>query len=110
MFASPFESRSVTPAPLSPGQNPCTSIVPGDMYRIMILIQIRTTPTLMCLPYLLDKPLAESRRDPLSGMDSTVQEDSRLSGAGLLTDLRLLKEEGQANFMTFTVASVFCFD
>lgn len=47
--------------------------------------------SIQCLPYLLDKPLAESGRDPLSSVDATVQEDSRLVGAGLLTELWLLK-------------------
>lgn len=44
-----------------------------------------------CLPYLLDKPLAESRRDPFSSVDTTVHEDGRLGGAGLFTELWLLK-------------------
>lgn len=41
----------------------------------------------LILAYLLNKPLAESRGDPLSSMDTTVQEDGGLSGAGLLTEL-----------------------
>ena len=37
--------------------------------------------------YLVDEPLAESSRDPLSGMDTTVQEDGGLGGASLLANL-----------------------
>lgn len=44
-----------------------------------------------CPPYLLDKPLAESRGDPLSSVDTTVHEDGRLGKAGLLTELWLVK-------------------
>ena len=46
----------------------------------------------MCIQvpsYLLDEPLAESRRDPLPGVDSTVHEDGGLGGAGLLTELKV---------------------
>lgn len=45
----------------------------------------------LCLPYLLDKPLAESRSDPLSGVDATVHEDGRLVDVGHSTELWLLK-------------------
>lgn len=37
--------------------------------------------------YLLHKPLAERRRDPLSGMDAAVHEDGWLGGARLLAKL-----------------------
>lgn len=44
-----------------------------------------------CLPYLVDKPLAESRRDPLSSVDTTIHEDGGLGGAGLIAELWLFK-------------------
>lgn len=40
--------------------------------------------------HLFDEPLAESRGDPLSGVDATVHEDGRLGKAGLSAQL----EEG----------------
>jgi len=44
-----------------------------------------------CLPYLFDKPLAESRSDPLPRVDTTIHEDSGFGGAGFLTELWWLK-------------------
>lgn len=45
----------------------------------------------VCFPYLFDKPLAESSRDPLSSMDTTIQEDSGLGGVRPLAELCLLQ-------------------
>lgn len=44
-----------------------------------------------CHPYLLDKPLAESRRDPLPSVDAAVHKDGRLGRVGLGAELWLLK-------------------
>lgn len=42
----------------------------------------------LTLRYLVDEPLAESRRDPLPGVDATIHEDGRFGAAALLTELR----------------------
>lgn len=56
-------------------------------YRLWRLLSEHLHYTSVRLCYLVDKPLAESRRDPLSGMNTTIQEDRRLRSAGLLTNL-----------------------
>lgn len=44
-------------------------------------------PSSTVAPHLLDEPLTESRGDPLSGVDATVDENGRLGTAGLSAEL-----------------------